>query len=47
MAVDNNICLELGIAGVGVPADNHHAGAMHPEYDPNVNGYLSTQLKQL
>ena len=36
MAVDNNICLELGIAGVGVPADNHHAGAMHPEYDPNV-----------
>ena len=36
MAVDNNICLELGIAGVGVPAHNHHAGAMHPEYDPNV-----------
>ena len=37
MAVDNNIVLELGIAGVGVPAENHHAGAMHPEFDPSVS----------
>jgi peptide/nickel transport system substrate-binding protein len=36
MAVDNAICLELGIGGRGVVADNHHAGAMHPEYDPSV-----------
>ena len=32
MAVDNEVCLELGIAGVGVPAENHHVGPMHPEY---------------
>jgi peptide/nickel transport system substrate-binding protein len=36
MAVDNAICLELGIGGRGVVPDNHHAGAMHPEYDPSV-----------
>ena len=36
MAVDNNVCLELGVAGMGVAADNHHAGAMHPEFDPTV-----------
>ena len=36
MAVDNNICLELGIAGSGVGANNHHAGSMHPEFDPSV-----------
>ena len=36
MAVDNNICLELGYANKGAPADNHHAGSMHPEHDPSV-----------
>lgn len=32
MAVDNNVCLELGIGGLGVTAENHHVGPMHPEY---------------
>ncbi|WP_416898520.1 MAG: ABC transporter substrate-binding protein [Minwuia sp.] len=32
MAVDNAVCLELGIAGQGITAQNHHVGPMHPEY---------------
>ena len=32
MAVDNNVVLELGYAGLGQPAENHHVGPMHPEY---------------
>lgn len=36
MAVDNNICLELGMSGYGIHADNSHVGPMHPEYDPSV-----------
>ena len=32
MAVDNNVLLELGYAGKGIVADNHHVGPMHPEY---------------
>ncbi len=36
MAVDNNVCLELGYAGRGIVADNHHAGPMHPETDASV-----------
>jgi len=32
MAVDNAVCLELGIAGLGITAENHHVGPMHPEY---------------
>jgi peptide/nickel transport system substrate-binding protein len=36
MAVDNNICLELGYANKGEVAHNHHAGPMHPEHDPSV-----------
>jgi len=36
MAVDNSVCLELGYAGRGAPADNHHAGPVHPEFDPSV-----------
>ena len=32
MAVDNEICLELGYAGLGVPAENHHVAPVHPEY---------------
>ena len=36
MAVDNNVCLELGLNNIGITAENHHAGPMHPEYDPTV-----------
>ncbi len=36
MAVDNAVCLELGMSGYGIPADNCHVGPMHPEYDPSV-----------
>lgn len=32
MAVDNAVLLELGYAGRGIEADNHHVGPMHPEY---------------
>ena len=32
MAVDNSVLLELGYAGRGQPAENHHVGPMHPEY---------------
>lgn len=36
MAVDNAVCLELGMSGLGIPADNCHVGPVHPEYDPSV-----------
>lgn len=36
MAVDNNVLLELGVAGKGIPAENCHVGPIHPEYDPAV-----------
>ena len=36
MAVDNAVCLELGMAGYGIVADNCHVGPMHPEHDPSV-----------
>ncbi|SMX28091.1 Nickel-binding periplasmic protein precursor [Pelagimonas phthalicica] len=36
MAVDNAVCLELGMSGYGITADNSHVGPMHPEYDPSV-----------
>lgn len=36
MAVDNAICLELGMSGHGVVAENCHVGPMHPEHDPSV-----------
>ena len=32
MAVDNEVLLELGYAGRGIPAENFHVGPMHPEY---------------
>ena len=32
MAVDNAVLLELGYAGRGIPAENHHVGPMHPDY---------------
>lgn len=32
MAVDNAVILELGYAGRGLVADNHHVGPMHPEF---------------
>jgi peptide/nickel transport system substrate-binding protein len=36
MAVDNNVCLELGMSGYGLAADNYHVGPMHPEHDASV-----------
>ncbi|MEL7465701.1 MAG: ABC transporter substrate-binding protein [Pseudomonadota bacterium] len=36
MAVDNAVCLELGVNGKGIPADNAHVGPVHPEHDPSV-----------
>ena len=32
MAVDNSVCLELGYANLGTPAENHHVCPIHPEY---------------
>ena len=32
MAVDPAVCLELGVGGLGVTAENHHVGPMHPDY---------------
>ena len=32
MTVNNAIVLELGYAGLGVPAENHHVCPIHPEY---------------
>lgn len=32
LAVDNSVVLELGVNGLGSVAQNHHVGAMHPEY---------------
>ncbi|QEE35508.1 ABC transporter substrate-binding protein [Octadecabacter sp. SW4] len=32
MAVNNEVCLELGYANRGVVAKNQHVGPMHPEY---------------
>lgn len=32
LAVDNGICLELGYAGRGTVAANHHVGPVHPAY---------------
>ncbi|MGV6839052.1 MAG: ABC transporter substrate-binding protein [Planktomarina sp.] len=36
MAVDNAVCLELGVGGQGIGADNCHVGPIHPEHDPSV-----------
>jgi len=36
MAVNNEVCLELGYASRGVPADNCHVGPVHPEWDSAV-----------
>jgi peptide/nickel transport system substrate-binding protein len=32
MACDNQVCLDLGINGQGVTAQNHHVCPIHPEY---------------
>ena len=32
MAVNNDVCLELGYGGRGAAAENHHVGPIHPEY---------------
>jgi peptide/nickel transport system substrate-binding protein len=36
MAVDNEVCLELGVGGQGIGADNCHVGPIHPEWDSAV-----------
>ena len=36
MACDNNVLLELGLAGIGETADNCHVGPVHPEHDASV-----------
>lgn len=36
MAVDNQTCLDLGVAGKGLAANNQHVGPVHPEHDPAV-----------
>ena len=36
MAVDNDICLELGYAGRGLVANNHHVAPMQPAYASDV-----------
>ncbi len=35
MAVDNSKVLQLGYSGLGVVAENHHVGPVHPEYNPS------------
>jgi peptide/nickel transport system substrate-binding protein len=32
LAVDNAVVLELGVAGLGTVAENHHVAPVHPEY---------------
>ena len=32
MAIDNDVCLELGYGNRGVVAEHHHVGPAHPEY---------------
>ena len=32
LATDNAVVLELGVAGLGIPAENHHVCPIHPEY---------------
>lgn len=32
LAVDNAVVLDLGYQGLGIVAENHHVGPMHPEY---------------
>jgi len=34
LAVDNALVLELGQAGQGIPAENHHVAPSQPEYSP-------------
>jgi peptide/nickel transport system substrate-binding protein len=32
LAVDNSVILDLGVAGLGTVAENHHCAPVHPEY---------------
>lgn len=51
MAVDNNVCLELGYSGRGQVAENHHVCPIHPayadigmpEFDPAAGLALATE----
>lgn len=48
LAVDNAVLLELGYAGLGTVAENHHACPIHPEYAdigaPEHNPELAAEL---
>jgi peptide/nickel transport system substrate-binding protein len=37
MAVDNNVCLELGASSLGIVAKNHHVGPVHPEWNESID----------
>lgn len=48
LAVDNEICLELGYNGRGIVADNHHVSPVHPAYaDIGPAEYDPVQARQL
>ena len=48
MAVDNEICLELGYAGRGTVAANHHVSPIHPAYaDIGPAEYSPTEALEL
>jgi peptide/nickel transport system substrate-binding protein len=50
LAVNNAVLLELGYAGLGSVAENHHACPIHPEYadigPPEFNPELAAQLME-
>ena len=45
MAVDNQVCLDLGVSGQGIPAENSHVGPIHPEHDDTVKRLPFDQAK--
>ena len=48
MAVDNNVLLELGRQGRGIPAENHHVAPVHPEYaDIGAPEFNPTKAKEM
>lgn len=55
LAIDNSTCLELGLSGHGIPAENHHVAPIHhdyadigkPEYNPVKARELMTEAGML
>ncbi len=45
MAVDNQVCLDLGVSGQGIAAENSHVGPIHPEHDDTVKRLPFDQAK--